>query len=54
MISWKIDEPLVVESIVNGVSVIDPLEMKHKILQAGISNGLGWKYSKILENLRTK
>jgi len=54
MISWKIDEPLVVESIANGMSVIDPLELKNTFLSSGIKNTLGWKYNKILENLRTK
>jgi hypothetical protein len=54
MISWNIQEPLNVESIVNGMAVIDPLELKHKIFKAGISNNLGWQYTKILENLRTK
>ena len=54
MISWKIGEPLSTESIASGVAVVDPLELKHILLKSGINDGLGWKYSKIRENLRTK
>ena len=53
MIGWNIGEPLNVESIASGMSVVDPLDLKHKFAQAGIHDGLGWKYTKIMRNLKT-
>ena len=54
MISWKINEPLNIDTIANGTAVIDPLELKHILFKAGLTDGLGWKYSKVLGNLRTQ
>ena len=54
MINWNTNEPLNVKSIASGVVIVDPLELKHMFVKADINDGLGWKYSKILKNLRTK
>lgn len=52
IISWNIDEPLSVEAIANWISVADPALLKSKFLEADIVGGMGWKYGKIIENLK--
>jgi len=52
MISWTINEPLAVDELVNGFSVIDPMFLKNKFIESNIFNGLGWQYSTIIENLK--
>jgi len=52
IISWNIAEPLVVEELVNGFSVTDPFMLKNELLKANVVDGLGWKYTKIVENLK--
>ena len=52
MISWDTTEPLWVEAIVNWVSVANPAKLKNDFLKADIVGGIGWKYNKIIENLK--
>ncbi len=51
MISWDINEPLNIESIVNGSEKINPSSLQNKFLEAWIVDNLGWKEWKISENL---
>lgn len=51
MISWDINEPLNIESIVNGSENINPNSLQNKFLEAWIVDNLGWKEWKISENL---
>ena len=52
MISWNINEPLAVDELVNGFSVVDPIFLKNKFIESNIFNGLGWQYITIIENLK--
>lgn len=52
LISWNVNEPMSVDTIANGVSVIDPLKLQNQFLEAGVVGGMGWNYGKIIENLR--
>lgn len=52
VISGDTNEPLNVEAIVNGVTVVNPSTFKNDLAKAWIVDGMGWKYSKIVENLR--
>lgn len=54
LISWDINEPLSVESISNWVWVANPSFLKSKFKEVWLVDGLGWKYSRIVENLRSK
>lgn len=52
IISWNLDEPLSVEAIANWISVANPAFLKGKFLEADIVSNIGWKYNKIIENLK--
>lgn len=52
LISWDINEPLGVESIVNGVWVSNPSFLKSKFQEVWLVDSLGWKYSKMGANLK--
>jgi hypothetical protein len=51
LLSGSVDEPLSVEGIVSGVSMVEPVEMKNIFESSGLINGLGWKYNQIVQNL---
>lgn len=51
MISWDTNEPLNIESIVNGNKKVNPSFLQNKFLEAWIVDNLGWKEWKISENL---
>ncbi len=51
LISWNVNEPMSVDAIANGVSVIDPLILQNQLLEAGVVGGMGWSYENIVENL---
>lgn len=52
IISWDVNEPLWVEAISNGTSVADPQFLKGKFEELWIVDNLGWKYNKIISNLK--
>ena len=52
MISGDINEPLPVEAIASGTSTANPSYLSNKFLEAGIAGNFGWKYSKVMENLK--
>lgn len=52
LISWNIDEPLSVIAIANWTSKVNPAILKSKFKEAWLVNWLGWKYSRIVENLK--
>ena len=52
IISWNIDEPVAVESIVSWLFRVDPLMLKSDILNSGVANKMGWKYTRVMENLK--
>lgn len=54
MISWNITEPLSVKAIVNWTVTVDPMSLKNEFRKAEIVDGMWWKYSRIIENLRKK
>lgn len=54
LITWNIGEPLPVESIANGVSVVNQNFLKNEFLKADVNSNLWWSYSKIIENLKNK
>lgn len=51
-ISWNIDEPLPVVPIVNWSMVADPAYLENKFVEAGIVGNMGWKYERLVVNLR--
>jgi hypothetical protein len=51
LISWDINQPLKVESIVNGSQTVNPSYLQSRFLEAGIVDSLGWREGKISENL---
>jgi hypothetical protein len=53
MISWSIDEPLAVEAVVNGTSVVDSWELQNIFLQRWLVDSMWWKYNKITNNLKS-
>lgn len=54
MITWNINEPLSVKVIVNWTIIANPMTLKNEFRKAEIVDGMWWKYSKIIENLRKK
>lgn len=53
LITWNsTTEPLDVEAIANGVSMADSRELKTQFEQLWLVDNLGWKYTKIIENLK--
>ncbi len=52
LIRGDVNEPLPVEAIVNGTSVVDPAYLNNKFLEAEVVGNMGWKYSKIVDNLK--
>ncbi len=52
LISGDVNEPLPVEAIVNGTSVVDPAYLKNKFLEAEVVGNMGWKYNRMIENLK--
>jgi hypothetical protein len=52
LLSGSVDEPLSVEGIVSGVSMVEPVEMRARFEDSGVVGGLGWRYGEILGNLR--
>lgn len=52
LITWNIDEPLSVKAIVNWTSIADTAMLKSKFMEAWVVGNLGWKYNKIVENLK--
>lgn len=54
LISGDITKPLPVEDIANGVSIVDPFTLQNEFLKAWIFDGLGWKYEKVMGNLKSQ
>jgi hypothetical protein len=54
IISWNISEPVPIEWIINWFSTVDPVSLKNEFIKSDIANGLGWQYSRIIQNLRTE
>jgi len=54
LISWDTDKPLSVKTIVNGAGVVNTTDLRNQFLEAWIVDWLGWKYRKMVENLRNK
>lgn len=52
LISWSIDKPLSVKAIVNWSIVTNSADLRNQFREAWIVDWLGWKYSKIVENLK--
>lgn len=52
LISWNIDEPLSVKAIANWMSVSNSSDLKNQFREAWIVDWLGWKYSRMVENLK--
>lgn len=53
MISWDINEPLTVNAIANWTKVVNPMELRHEFTKANIIWGTGWKYTQIIQNLKS-
>lgn len=52
LISWNIDEPLSVKAISNWMSVSNSADLKNQFIESWIVDWLGWKYSRVVENLK--
>jgi len=52
MLSSNPNEPFNVEAIVNGVTIINPSDMRKELDKTELIDSTGWKYSKMTENLR--
>ncbi len=52
LISWNIDEPLSVRAIANWISVTNQTDLKNQFRESWIVDWLGWKYNKIVQNLK--
>jgi len=52
MISWNVGEPLDVETIANGIWVVNPAKLKNDFVEAWIMGWVGWNIGVIRGNLR--
>lgn len=52
LISWNIDEPLSVKAIANWMSVSNSEDLKNQFRESWIVDWLGWKYSRMVDNLK--
>jgi len=52
MVSWNINEPLNVEAIVNGTTVINPATLKANLEKNDIVSSVAWHYGIIVDNLK--
>ena len=52
LISWDINNPLWVDNIANWVWVSNPAFLKSKFQEIWLVDGMGWKYNKMVKNLK--
>lgn len=51
LLSWNVDEPLLVEALASNRMIMSKIDMKEKFREAWIVDNVSWKIGKMKENL---